>query len=339
MTKRTTPKARRLTSVDLFAGPGGLTLGLEKAGFDCVMAVEFDTDACKTFKSHHPNTDLRDVDIATVDFKPLRGEIDLVAGGPPCQPFSSGGKRLAANDPRNGIPQFIRAISEIRPKAVLMENVPGLAAGHKRDYLEEEVVANLEDLGYQVAWQILNAADYGVPQKRRRLILVGLVDGQFAFPVPTHGPGAPNPWVSSGTVVSAMRIHGTPNPSIVTYAKNPSLRPDPYHGMVYNGGGRPLDLTKPSPTILASAGGNKTPWVDTKGIVVPYHKHLVKGGAPRTGKVPGARRITPEEAALLQSLPQEVQFAGTRSSQYTQIGNAVPPLLAEAVGRQLATVL
>lgn len=331
--------SKRLTSVDLFAGPGGLTLGLERAGFECVMAVEFEADACKTFKSHHPNTDLRDTDIATVDFRSLRGEIDLVAGGPPCQPFSSGGKRLAANDPRNGIPQFIRAISEIRPRAVLMENVPGLAAGPKREYLEDEVVTKLEALGYQVSWRILNAADYGVPQKRRRLILVGLLDGQFAFPAATHGPTAPNPWVPSGTAVSKTKVYGTPNPSIVTYAKNPSLRPDPYHGMVYNGGGRPLDLSKPSPTVLASAGGNKTPWVDTQGIVVPYHQHLMNGGKPRTGQVPGARRITTEEAALLQSFPPDVQFAGTRSSQYTQIGNAVPPLLAEAVGRAIASAL
>lgn len=337
MTKR--KPTRTLTSVDLFAGPGGLTLGLERAGFHCLMAVEFETDACKTFKSHHPDTDLRDTDIAEVDFKALRGEVDLVAGGPPCQPFSSGGKRLAADDPRNGIPQFIRAVTEIAPRAVLMENVPGLAAGEKLEYLQSEVVEKLEALGYEVSWKVLHAADFGVPQKRRRLILVGLREGKFLFPTPTHGSGAPNPWVPSGSVVSATKVLGTPNPSIVTYAKNPSLRPDPYHGMVYNGGGRPLDLAKPAPTILASAGGNKTPWVDTKGIVVPYHRHLVKGGAPRTGKVPGARRITAEEAALLQTFPPHVQFAGTRSSQYTQIGNAVPPLLAEAVGRHLAAVL
>jgi DNA (cytosine-5)-methyltransferase 1 len=169
MTKNHPAPADRLVSVDLFSGPGGLTLGLERAGFECLMAVEFETDACKTFKSHHPNSDLRDTDISTVDFSGLRGEVDLVAGGPPCQPFSSGGKRLAASDPRNGIPQFIRAVTEIQPRAVLMENVPGLAAGEKKQYLEDEVVARLEGLGYQVEWKVLHAADYGVPQKRRRL--------------------------------------------------------------------------------------------------------------------------------------------------------------------------
>lgn len=128
---------------------------------------------------------------------------------------------------------------------------------------------------------------------------------------------------------------GHPNPSIVTYARRPDLRPNPYDGHVYNGGGRPIDLSKPAPTLLASMGGNKTPWIDTLGIVPEYHAHLVSGGAPRTGQVPGARRITVEEAALLQTFPPGMYFAGRRSSCYRQIGNAVPPLLAQAIGSGL----
>src|SRR5690606_24169814 len=116
-------------------------------------------------------------------------------------------------------------------------------------------------------------------------------------------------------------------------------RPNPYHGQVYNGGGRPINLAEPSPTILASAGGNKTPWLDRDGVVPEYHAHLMKGGKPRVGQVPGARRITVEEAALLQTFPPEIQFSGTRSSQYTQVGNAVPPLLAEVIGRAVVEQL
>jgi len=104
---------------------------------------------------------------------------------------------------------------------------------------------------------------------------------------------------------------------------------------VYNGGGRPIDLTEPAPTLLASMGGNKTPWVDSYGIVPEYHAYLMAGGKPRSGRVPGARRITVDEAALLQTFPVGSYFAGPRSSCYRQIGNAVPLLLAEAIGLAL----
>jgi DNA (cytosine-5)-methyltransferase 1 len=108
---------------------------------------------------------------------------------------------------------------------------------------------------------------------------------------------------------------------------------------LFNGGGRPIDLTDLAPTLLASMGGNKTPWVDTLGIVPGYHAHLAAGGEPRIGMVPGARRITVAEAAALQTFPDGMIFAGPRSSQYRQVGNAVPPLLAREVGRALVGYL
>jgi DNA (cytosine-5)-methyltransferase 1 len=135
------------------------------------------------------------------------------------------------------------------------------------------------------------------------------------------------------------RSFGDPNPAIVTYARKPDLRPRPYDGLLFNGGGRPIDLAAPARTILASAGGNKTPFVDTENIVPPYHAYLLAGGVPRKGRVPGARRITVAESAALQTFPRNTYFAGPRSAQYTLVGNAVPPGLAQAVATALFSAL
>lgn len=312
-----------------------MSLGLEAAGFVPAAAVESVPDACATYRSVHPEAKVFEADISTIDFKAMRGHFALVAGGPPCQPFSIGGKRLAADDPRNGIPQFLRALDELRPRAFIMENVAGMASGARQSYLLA-VMGQMGRLGYSTTWQVLEAADHAVPQKRRRLFIVGTTTtGRFAFPAPSHGLAARRPYRSAGSVVGHEAPPGRPNTAIVTYALHPSLRPSAYHGHLYNGGGRPIELSQPAPTMLASMGGNKTPWVDTFGIVPEYHAHLLAGGSPRSGLVPGARRITVEEAALLQSFPAGTAFAGRRSSQYRQVGNAVPPLLAEQVGLAL----
>jgi DNA (cytosine-5)-methyltransferase 1 len=272
-----------------------------------------------------------------MSFRPWRGRVEVLAGGPPCQPWSSGGKRLGAGDPRNGWPAFIRALGEIRPRAFLAENVAGLAAATRRGQLQA-LLGELAGLGFGVTWAIVNAADHGVAQRRSRLLIVGVRGGRFEFPVPRFGPLAARPWRGAGELLGAEPV-GTANPATVTFARHPDLRPSPYDGHVFNGGGRPIDLTRPAPTLLASMGGNKTPWVDVAGVVPGYHAHLLAGGAPRAGQVPGARRITVEEAALLQSFPPGLRVAGPRSSRYRQVGNAVPPLLAQAVGLQLRSLL
>jgi DNA (cytosine-5)-methyltransferase 1 len=226
------------------------------------------------------------------------------------------------------------ALRYLRPPAFLAENVAGLTEGVMRGRWLR-LVGELVALGYNVSARVVNAADYGVPQKRRRCIVVGFRDhGAFVFPAATHGPGRRRPWQPAGSVVGP-EPWGEPNGAIVTYAARPDTRKDAYAGHVFNGGGRPIDITVPAPTLLASMGGNKTPWLDTEGIVPPYHAHLLAGGEPRSGLVPGARRITVEEAALIQTFPPGMSFAGGRSSRYRQIGNAVPPLLAEAMGRAL----
>jgi DNA (cytosine-5)-methyltransferase 1 len=297
-----------------------------------VGGIEWDEDAAATWSKAHPGASAVVGDINSVDWAQWDG-VDLVVGGPPCQPWSIGGLRRGEEDQRDGWPAFIEAVKALRPRAFIAENVAGLTQGTMRPRWRR-LVREFSEVNYLVTAKVLNAADYGVPQKRRRCFVVGLREGgaHFAFPSPTYGPGRRSPWKPAGTVIGAEPI-GEPNTAIVTYATNPDLRRDPYGGHVYNGGGRPIDLNAPAPTLLASMGGNKTPWVDVGLIVVDYHSHLIEGGKPRSGLVPGARRITVEEAALLQTFPGGATFAGARSSRYRQVGNAVPPLLAEVVGR------
>ena len=319
-----------MQAVDLFSGPGGLTLGLKRAGVIPICSVERNKDAVATYKLHTPGIEHHADDIRSVDLGRYRGQADLLYGGPPCQPFSTGGLRKGSKDERDMIPAFLAAVAGVQPKVVLMENVPGLLVQSRRHYLDK-LLADLTALGYQPSWRVLLAADYGVPQKRRRLFIVAFRDHTFWFPKPTHGPGGSKPHVAAGTILK-HEPYGEPNNCLVSYAPDIDIRPSPYAGHVYKGGGRPIDLACPCPTVYASAGGNKTHWVDTLNIVPEYHRHLMAGGKTREGIVPGARRITVEESSLIQTFPKSMKFCGSRSSQYTQVGDAVPPLLAQVLG-------
>ncbi len=336
---RATRRTASLKSIDLFCGAGGLSLGLSHAGFEPAMAIECDEDAAQTYSAAFPKVKVLQQRIESLDFRPYRG-IDLIAGGPPCQPFSSGGKRLAEQDLRDMVPEFIRAVEAARPRAFLMENVAGLFGSTHSAYFQG-ILHQFRGLGYAIATpRVLNAADYGVPQKRKRGFLVGVREGEFfEFPEPTHGPGRASPHVPVCSVLNPRTPIGVPNSSKVFYARNPDLRPSPYDGHLFNGGGRPIDLGSPCHTILASAGGNKTHFFDVLGRVPEYHQHLAKGGAPRRGCLEGARRLTVAESALIQTFPPELVFHGCRSRQYTQVGNAVPPLLAKAIGLKLIELL
>ena len=323
-----------MKALDLFSGPGGLSLGMKRAGIEPIACVEKSKDAVATYDAHTPTAQHFRSDIRSISFERYRGSVDVVFGGPPCQPFSTGGLRKGTADTRNMFPEFMRVLDEVRPAAFLAENVPGLATRNRVHYLGM-LLAEFEALGYNVSWNVVSAADYGVPQKRRRLIIVGMKKGSFWFPKPTHGSEAEMPHVASGRVISKDCPLGEPPDCPVVYAKYPDPRRSPYAGHVYNGGGRPIDLSSPCHTLLASAGGYKTHWVDTLDIAPEYSAHLMAGGSPRDGTVPGARRMTLEESALIQTFPRDMWFAGSRSSQYTQIGDAVPPMLGHALGTAL----
>lgn len=335
--------------LDLFAGAGGLSIGLGEAGFEPVHAVEIMDDAARSYERWHDiEVDRRRLEeIPDRELRAWGQSVQLVVGGPPCQPWSTGGLRLAEKDNRDGFPAMLRALRVIEPDAFLIENVAGIERGATRAYFCE-LIRTLGGLGYEVSSKTLDAADFGVPQHRHRTFIVGTRSRKLTFPAPSHGPEGDLPWVSAGTVVGNIP-QGDPNPSIVSYAKRPHLRPSPYDGLLFNGGGRPIDLSRPARTILASAGGNKTQFIDTEGVVPEYHALLwdEKAGKPRpdyakdvrSGQVLGARRITVQESGRLQSFPSEMVFSGTRSMQYTLVGNAVPPRLAAAVGKALKALL
>ena len=173
-----------LTCVEICAGAGGQSLGLEWAGFDHALAVEIDPDACETLRLNRPEWDVREVDVTHLDGAELEGAIDLFAGGVPCPPFSIAGKQLGADDERDLFPQALRLIEEMKPKAVMLENVKGLATARFKDY-RTQMTDRLEELGYQWDWQVLNSSEMGVPQLRPRFILVALQPeayGHFQWP-------------------------------------------------------------------------------------------------------------------------------------------------------------
>lgn len=325
-----------LTAIDLFAGAGGLSLGLQKAGWNVEAAFDYDEAAIGTHRVNFPGVEHHCIDVRRVDFRRFSG-IDLVAGGPPCQPFSVSGKRLGSTDLRDMVPDFVRAVEEARPRAFLLENVAGLAMAKFDAYLHEHMY-RLHALGYTVSKQVLCAADYGVAQNRRRLILVGIRLDQtgepFHYPAATHGPLTNRRYK---TVSEALKGSPAdlPNRAKVVFCKNPVLRKSPFAGMMFNGQGRPLDGDGLGHTVPASAGGNRTHIVDPIGLIREYHSHLLAGEKPRTGQMEGVRRLTVRESARLQSFPDSFEFVGGQSSRYSQVGNAVPPKLGQVVGQSI----
>lgn len=320
-----------MKAIDIFSGPGGLTIGMKAAGIEPVIGVEFVKDASLTNSLRNPEMMHVNDDIRKVSFKKFRNSVEFVYGGPPCQPFSTGGLMRGKYDPRDMLPEFVRTLKEVNPTYFLMENVQGLTFKKARPYFHF-ILSEFGKLGYYVSWMVLNCADYGVPQKRRRLFVLGSKNNYLTFPVPTHGKNL-LPYIRSKDIL--RESIGTPPKSPVKYAKNPDIRKSPYAGHLYNGGGRPIDPNGPCHTILASSGGHKTHWIDELGVALEYHHHLLAGGSPRSGTVQGARRLSYQECALLQTFPVDMEFVGSTSSKFTQIGDAVPPVMAEILGKHL----
>jgi DNA (cytosine-5)-methyltransferase 1 len=331
--KKPTATVSGMASVSVFSGGGGLDLGLSLAGFDIKYASDEEKYYCDTLKTNFPGcfVDVKDVkDINNKSIRKMIGEapIELLSGGSPCQSFSILGKRKSFDDERGQLVfEFIRLIEELSPNVFIFENVPGILTlnkGNDWNFLQ----SRFESTGYKIYQKVLNAADFGTPQIRKRLFVIGFLKSvDFDFPSPTHCDPSRKP---------DLLEHHLPRwlPSKLAFdnisdLQNHDIRP---HGdrvknryeLIPQGSRDPIDHTnrihaeKPAGTVLvgSKAGGGR-----------PHiHPYL-------------PRHITVREAARLQAFPDWYVFQGTQTAQYRQVGNAVPPLLAYAVGKAIRRAL
>ena len=332
--------------LSLYSGAGGLDLGFISAGFDIVYAVDWDGDSCQTYRLNLGN-DIEQADAAQLSGADLP-ECDVVIGGPPCQGFSVAGHMDPADPRSEHVWHFVRLVCEAAPAAFVMENVKALGVSNRWKLLRRELIDAMSSQGYRVRMHILDARDFGVPQSRERVFFIGT---KAPHPAVERIVSKYNLTVTPRSVLSSLPLPGEhPNTGVckakVVPAKFPVLRRSPYAGMLFNGQGRPIRLDAASNTLPASMGGNRTPIVDEAELregaepwVVGYHAHLMAGGEPAVTAPSSLRRITVAEAALLQTFPLGFQLCGPISSQYRQIGNAVPPRLAEGVAVALRGAL
>lgn len=307
----------RFSSVEICAGAGGQALGLELAGFNHASLVELDTQACETLRLNRPHWSVHQGDLREYQADNFKG-IALLAGGVPCPPFSKAGKQLGSEDERDLFPEAIRLVAECKPKAVMLENVRGLLDSMFDEY-RTRIVNDLRKLGYVAEWRLLNASDYGVPQLRPRVIFVAVEKNAaefFSWPTPhkskpltvgesLHDLMAENGWLGAS---NWREIAADIAPTLVGGSKK--------HG------GPDLGPTR-AKKAWAALG------VDGMGIAnEPPAKDFV-----------GMPRLTVRMAARIQGFPDEWQFYGKKTAAYRQIGNAFPPPVACAVGKQIKAAL
>jgi len=309
-----------LTCVEICAGAGGQALGLEQAGFAHAAVVEIDPDACETLRLNRGSRwKVIEGDVADVNGAEFRGA-DLLAGGVPCPPFSVAGHQLGAADERDLFPEALRLTTQIGPRAVLLENVRGLAA-RRFDGYRGQVVARLGDLGYQTWWQLMHASEHGVPQLRPRLVLVAIRRpwaSRFRWPDPS-GVTPPTVGQSLGDLMSAGGWPGAASWA----ARAAGVAPTIVGGSRKHGG---PDL---GPTRARAAW--RQLGVDGLGVA-----DAAPGGAFPAGASP---RLTTRMVARLQGFPDTWQFAGRKTAAYRQVGNAFPPPVARAIGSAIAAAL
>jgi DNA (cytosine-5)-methyltransferase 1 len=333
--------------VSLYSGAGGLDIGFARAGFAPVWANDIDAAAVETYNTLFAGHRAHPGDVRKQSL-PKRGAAELVIGGPPCQGFSVAGK-MDPDDPRSRhVWDFLGVVARVEPKAFVMENVKALAMNRRWTGLLAELRRTAEEeLGYHTQLHVLNSAHFGVAQNRERMFLIGSREPRAVEPLATTEIAPP----SVRSVLETLPTYGTKGnnticPARVTPALRPVMRRSPFAGMLFNGQGRPLNLDAPAPTLPASMGGNRTPIIDQDQLenggehwAVGYHRRLSAGREPLKRIPKRLRRLTVEEAAAIQTFPRAMEWMGSLSQQFKQIGNAVPPDLAFHVALALGRTL
>lgn len=306
-----------MQSIEFCAGAGGQALGLEQAGFGHTALVEIESDYAATLRLNRPHWDVHCADMNGFDGRPFAG-VDMFAGGLPCPPFSLAGKQLGERDERNLFPAAIRLIDEIRPKAIMIENVRGFLSAIFEDY-RNGLKSQLEKLGYKTDWCLMNASDFGVPQLRPRVVIVALrKDYVDAFDWPTANPH--NPPTVGETLADLMGANGWPGAKAWAKRAN-DIAPTIVGGSKKHGG---PDL---GPTRARAAWA--TLGVEGKSLF---------NEAPGPDFV-GTPRLTVRMVARLQGFPDDWKFHGGKTTSYRQVGNAFPPPVAKAVAMNLKAAL
>jgi len=306
-----------MISVEMCAGAGGQALGLEKAGFDHAALVELDSFACATLRLNRPTWNVVEQDLRAFDGRPFAG-VDLVAGGVPCPPFSKAGLQRGADDERDLFPEAIRLVDEIRPKAVMLENVRGLLDAVFEDY-RTKIERQLKALGYKTSWKLLNASDYGVSQLRPRVIFVGIRDDLAdGFHWPKAADYEP---ATVGELLFDLMAARQWRGAAAWRERANSIAPTLVGGSKKHGG---PDL---GPTRAKKAWASIG--VDGMGLW---------DEAPPADFV-GMPRLTTRMTARIQGFPDDWAFSGRKTAMYRQIGNAFPPPVATAVASQIAAAL
>ena len=337
--------------IDLFAGVGGLSLGFEKKGFEVVLANEYDASIAASYIANHKNTKMIVGDITSLDledtFGKMAGKVDVVIGGPPCQGFSQKGQRKTIHDERNFLFKYYVSVVElVKPKYFVMENVPNLLTA-EGGYFRHEIEELFNKLGYSLEYGVLNASDYGVPQNRRRAVIIGKLGGD-APKLPIPQGNKVTIWDAISDLAYLESGEGSEEqeykfPAESDYVK--MLRAD--SSILFN-----HIATKHSPLALErlalippNAGREVLPEEHlTKSIYSGTWTRMKKDeisvtittrfDTPSSGKFTHPflnRAITVREAARIQSFPDDFHFVGNKGSQMKQVGNAVPPLLAAAI--------
>ncbi len=344
----------KLKTIDLFCGAGGLSLGFKKAGYDILLGIDNDAKALETFTFNHKGAKKICEDITKITYqeniKPIIGNvhIDVIIGGPPCQGMSLSGLRKF-DDPRNKLYlSYIRLVDEIRPRAFVIENVPGLV-GLFGGKIKDSIIEKFSDMGYKIEYKILCAADYGVPQIRKRVIFVGYKKGEFEFPLKNKK------YISCEMALSDLPplidSLGLEKMQYETPARNNYQKIMRKHSKaVYNHIAANHSEKVKHIISLVPAGGNyknlPEELKNTRNFHIAWTRFPDAHPAPtidtghrhhfhyKYNRVPTVR-----ECARIQSFPDDFIFIGNKTQQFRQVGNAVPPLMAEVIAKQIIKLL